>query len=159
VRSFALLPPHQVQGSRAINAHVTRLEEIEVLVRNGAVVSEPLKVVLAHPATAKGTPANWCEMYKTVAYMYTAADSLSVDMHLPPLDSVDLVGGTLASRSFPPFTSLLSASLKRAPTNVTYDTSYRVGVWGKKKANEPRGELARSAYELTRAIVCAFTPN
>jgi hypothetical protein len=41
---------------------------------------------------------------------------------------------------------------------IPYDTSYRVGVWGKRKRTS-RVAVAHSAYVLTRAIVCAFTPN
>jgi hypothetical protein len=41
------------------------------------------------------------------------------------------VGGTLASRSFPPFTPLLPLR-SRGLLWCTYDTSYRVGDWGKK---------------------------
>jgi len=79
------------QRSRAINRHVTKLEEVEVLVRDGAVVSDQLRDVLAQPSTAKGTNVAWCEMYKTVAYMYTHAESLNKEMQLPPVESVDLM--------------------------------------------------------------------
>jgi hypothetical protein len=79
------------QRSRAINAHLTQLDEIEFLVADGIVVSEPLKSVLANPTTARNTPVDWCSTYKKVVYTYTAAESLSPDMQLPPIDSVDLM--------------------------------------------------------------------
>jgi hypothetical protein len=68
-------------------------------------------------------------------------------------------GGTLVARAplvspFHPTTSSVALGIMMSP----YDNSIVWGFGGKRKRTS-RVAVARSAYVLTRAIVCAFTPR